>query len=411
MALLLCALLLLSFLCLSGARRRKHRFRSMKLGDSPEEDDLDLNDELSENDYWHELPASNLTQWYTPFDLCMLRNDTNHSVNSIMSHCEQEASIRQESLLPVRCRAGNSWPSKGEFCSSEDIPFTQRKNLRRAIIGYDDPFAKPLQKLFQGLVNEKSSLLLVGDSVMQQFYGAMACELEREKIWLDPSQFKNTDALKHVEMKISKGPHTIGESHAVPIKFLPIYHFVNGRWDRMPNASMHLLKTTVEDNLQKYEGLTILLNMGLHFVSNPVAKFTRDDYISQMTECLVFLNGVAQQYANKKVRVIWRETSAQHFPTPNGYWPGARYAPGMKLKCEPIADNSTEGDWRNADIRDIVHKEALKHVQIIPFYNVTLPLWSSHVNGHLRDCTHFCWSPMLYQSLFHLMADEVSDSV
>ena len=29
------------------------------------------------------------------------------------------------------------------------------------------------------------------------------------------------------------------------------------------------------------------------------------------------------------------------------------------------------------------------------------PLWNLHVNGHLRDCTHICWSPMLYQAFFH----------
>ena len=91
---------------------------------------------------------------------------------------------------------------------------------------------------------------------------------------------------------------------------------------------MHNLRTNVEEIVtgEDYDGLTILLNMGLHYVSNPVAHFTRKDYITQMTECLTYLNGVVLQYPKKKIRVLWRETSAQHFPTPNGYWPGVRYA-------------------------------------------------------------------------------------
>jgi hypothetical protein len=370
------------------------------------------------NEYWAE--SANLTAWYTGFDLCMLSDRTNNTVESIMQRCEQEATRRGEGLLPMRCRAGNSWPSKGEFCSSEDIPFAQRKNLQRAIIGYDDPSSRPLRKFFQGLANERSALLLVGDSVMQQFYGAMACELEREGVWTDPNNFKDTDSVKYVEMDVTRAASVqtgakerSAKSHGVRIKFLPIYHFVNGRWDRVANASMHNLRTNVEElaNSDEYDGITIIMNMGLHYVSNPVAQFTRPDYIAQMSEALSYLNKVVLQYPLKRIRVLWRETSAQHFPTPNGYWPGVRYAADMKLKCEAIADNSTTADWRNSDVRDIIRNKGLHQVEIIPFYNVTLPLWTSHVNGHLRDCTHFCWSPMLYQSLFHALADKVLSSL
>lgn len=401
-----------------GAQRRRAR-RRYRLNNGVEYEMFDEDGiEDTGNQFWAE--SQNLTTWYRGFDLCMLSNRTNNTVESIMQHCESEATARGETLLPMRCRAGNSWPSKGEFCSSEDIPFAHRKNLQRAIIGYDDPSAQPLRNFFQGLANERSALLLIGDSVMQQFYGATACELEREGIWTDPSHFQDTDSIKYVEMEVTNpAAERVGaaprdsKTHAVRIKFLPIYHFVNGRWDRIANASMHNLKTNVEEivNGNTYDGLTILLNMGLHYVSNPVAHFTREDYISQMTECLSYLNGLVLQHPKKKIRVLWRETSAQHFPTPNGYWPGVRYAASMKLRCSAIADNSTAADWRNSDVRDIIRNKKLSQVEIIPFYNVTLPLWTSHVNGHLRDCTHFCWSPMLYQSLFHSLAQQVHSSI
>lgn len=365
-----------------------------------------LKDESTKGrDYWQQ--SEHLEEWYTKLDLCILSNTTTASLESIMSFCEKEAADRGETPLPVRCRAGNSWPSKGEYCSPEDIPFSDRNNLRRAIVGYDDPSKHPLKAFFKGLAKERSSFLMVGDSVMQQFFGALACELEREGVWADPARFTNTDEMRYAGFPVTDPGEDKEKIYEVPMKFAPIYHFVNGRWDRIANASMHHLRKNVEDFLNGHDGLTVLINMGLHYVSNPIAHFTREDYISQMTGCLVYLNDIAKEYIpkGKKVRMLWRETSAQHFPTPNGYWPGVKYASEMKLQCNPIEDTTAAGDWRNSDVRAIIENNKLEHISIIPFYNVTLPLWSSHVNGHLRDCTHFCWSPMLYQSLFHALAE------
>jgi hypothetical protein len=49
-----------------------------------------------------------------------------------------------------------------------------------------------VNKFFRSLQAEKGALLLIGDSVMHQFFGAVACELEREGIWNDPTSFRNT---------------------------------------------------------------------------------------------------------------------------------------------------------------------------------------------------------------------------
>ena len=397
--------ILFTYILVAGSRIGAH-FKSSRGSNTLDFSELShMEDNKHRLQHWVE--SQHLEGWYTKLDLCIMSNTSNDTVKSIMNQCEAEAIARGEAHLlkqqPVRCRVGNSWPSKGEYCSSEDISFSDRKSLRKSIAGYDDPTLKPLKTFFSGIAKEKGALLLVGDSVMQQFYGAMACELEREGIWPDPSQFTNTDEMKYVHM-----PSGIEGSanYGVPIKFAPIYHFVNGRWDRVANASMHHLRKNVEDFIHAHDSVTVLINMGLHYVNNPVAHFTRQDYISQMTACLQYLNSVAEGgiKSNKKIRVLWRETSAQHFPTSNGYWPGVKYAAGMKLQCQPIADTTPTADWRNSDINTILHEHNLKNIQVVPFYNITLPLWTMHVNGHLRDCTHFCWSPMLYQSLFHALA-------
>jgi hypothetical protein len=175
-----------------------------------------------------------------------------------------------------------------------------------------------------------------------------------------------------------------------------------GKWDKMANASMHHLKKAIERMIGDRQGLTIMINVGLHYVINPEAHFSRIDYQQQVTMALHYLNDYVSS-SKKKVRVIWRETSAQHFPTSNGYWPGVRYAKDMKLRCTPINDTSPDADWRNNDVAAIIKANSFTNVKVMPFYEATLPMWSLHVNGFMRDCTHFCWSPMLYQSLFHSM--------
>jgi hypothetical protein len=115
--------------------------------------------------------------------------------------------------------------------------------LRRAIRGYDDPSSHPLRELFRLLSREKGALLLVGDSVMQQYYSAIACELEREGVWTDPNSFRNTDALKYVEVEVGSPP--------VPIKFLPIYHFVNGRFDRVVSVTFFGLTLTLSRRVER----------------------------------------------------------------------------------------------------------------------------------------------------------------
>jgi len=156
-----------------------------------------------------------------------------------------------------------------------------------------------------------------------------------------------------------------------------------------------------------YRTLVVIANMGLHYVDNPEKRFSRQDYQQQMTAALTYMHNFAiemeqplqhsssssdhSHHHNKRIHIIWRETSAQHFSTLNGYWPGIRFSHSLQRRCVPIKDPSPHADWRNRDIEDIISSKGLHKIRILRFYNTTVPLWSSHPNGHLRDCTHFCW--------------------
>ena len=269
----------------------------------------------------------NLTKWYTALDLCIINNSSRVSIDIIIDNCQKQTGI-SPSKQPHRCTVGNAWrgPSKAPFCSSEDLAYSDRTHFKNAIVGFDDPSQAPLKELFLKLKARNGALLLIGDSVQQQFMGAMACELEREGVWPDPRQFWNTDETKYVS--ISSADDKIVDSKSVkkegvPIKFAAIYHLVNGRYDRLPNASMHAMKTAVSNFVDNYDTVVIVINMGLHYVHSPlVTHFSRADYISQMTTALSYLNSVAQEQINKnsgkEIIILFRETTAQHFATPNG---------------------------------------------------------------------------------------------
>eukprot|EP01035_Chromulina_nebulosa_P033300 gene33300-44576_t len=248
---------------------------------------------------WSPLLESQLREWYTSYDMCMVQNSSKVDLRSVSAHCENvEGKPYQR---PIRCSVGNTWPSRSGFCAQDDIPFSDRDYFRQAVLGYEDAQRKPLRSFFEKLSRENGALLLIGDSVMQQFYSALACELERELVWKNPSKFTNTDELQYVKVSTSSGSEQSGSINnpAVQIKFLPIYHFVNGRFDRVANASMFHLKKTVESMIVNYESLVVVFNVGLHYVDNPVAHFTRADFQSQLTTAFKFLQHFAVTHSTR----------------------------------------------------------------------------------------------------------------
>jgi hypothetical protein len=265
---------------------------------------------------------------------------------------------------------------------------------------------------------------------MVQFFGAILCELERESVWKAPPKHRTRkDTMEHVPVLGTDGK-LLGK---VLVQFEPVYHLVNSRYDRVKDATMQHLNETVSKLLRHYDSLVVVANIGLHYIDPPKKSrdrggnynradkgFTREDYgsaIVRIGQALATRRAVALQQG-KKMRLFWRESSAQHFPTPTGYWPGVRYVAGVPVRCQPIQDRFN--DWRNIDLHGLFHKhtlaapvlpgEAVREIfsglpwEIVPFYNITFTMHNEHVNGRLRDCTHFCWTPMMHQSLFEQLS-------
>jgi hypothetical protein len=90
--------------------------------------------------------------------------------------------------------------------------------------------------------------------------------------------------------------------------------------------------------------------------------------------------------------LFWR-LYPQHFDTPNGYWSN------KATKCVPIKDKSPQADWRNYIVKEVIEKEGLHRINqsIIAVHDAFAELPRLHIFGDYRDCTHYCWTPLLYQ--------------
>jgi hypothetical protein len=146
----------------------------------------------------------------------------------------------------------------------------------------------------------------------------------------------------------------------------------------------------------------VVFDHGLHFPEDapPIKSF--DTAIDALLPA--FLHGI--RHSRSKL-VAWRETSAQHFGTPRGYWKSSDFV--NQSQCVPQKEE-TGGFWLpqmvracdranmtllNAFAKDFVAGMLPVHdnqIILLPFFNYTREL---HYN-HPSECTHYCSTPYLY---------------
>lgn len=67
-----------------------------------------------------------------------------------------------------------------------------------------------------------------------------------------------------------------------------------------------------------------------------------------------------------------------------------------------ISNFPLELDWRNVDVYNEIEKENLDAIRVIPFHELTMPLYNMHAsNPKFQDCTHYCYLPQMWQTIWH----------
>ena len=342
----------------------------------------------------------NITKWYQPWELCILNSSSLLGSAHIRDgECSNHAP--KDDMKAFRCRAGGLF--KRIPCRlAGDPPFSSKKHLLKAVVGYDNPSTMYLQSFVQNVIESSASLLFIGDSFMRQLLVAITCELEREQI----KKFTWDELFD--ELLVS--------NHSVPLRLKRI------DTNTLENSDMLAIEKYINDTFVTVHenSLFIVFNIGLHFQNLRMYK-------QKITLLFTYFSSLASSYPSKRFVICWMETISQHFNTTieslhvkNGYWsisiPKEVSNEQVTFNdCVPIRDSGIAYDWRNLAVRDYldIHSDYFNDSNVIfvtlPMRALTLPLHDTHNRGGGQDCTHYCWSPMMYQAVFHFLSEASSE--
>jgi len=240
----------------------------------------------------------------------------------------------------------------------------------KVIEGYDDPSARPIENIFRLLMRANGSLVMIGDSVHEQFAQAMTCQAEREN--LKGYDWKNgweTDIGAIVDGKVAP------------------YHFLKSFYLNEPQMKADLLQL-----IPNYDFVMVLFNTGLHYNNNSANDHDAKHYKRVMVEFFEFLSSLKFRFEHKKFVYVWKEATAQHFQTSNGYYAGRGELNMDEGDCVEIRDKSMQNDWRNYIVHDLLDSQVIfngsnEDFFVLPMLNWTKDLWPFHVN--LMTCGRF----------------------
>lgn len=390
--------------------------------------------------FWVPLEIKDLSQWYSPLDVCLLSapsfglfdmgmtfaNESvfegSHLTQQLLPQMYRRHRYRQnkkgnKSLANEKLRANaiisieRNWTwrcrkqflptrrtSSPLFCriSNCQFPIASHTYFRKALhpkitskISRSD-----LVKRLMRMSIENEGLAFIGDSISKQNIEALACELTKN----DESKLSgNMTSFDHIRV--------IWKNQSIAAFPLNLYYIpFNGiRPSESSNFSTTQHKhhrTSLSDLKKKVEavrsthprGVTLVVSIGSSYYSR--MKF-RDDIAS----ILDWLDDMGRPSNTSRHRVLFRENAAQHWNhTEHGYQTVDGSTAGEW--CTPLQDAHASLDWRNREVASYIHNEGLENIEIIPFRNITAPLFNMHAKSklsHSLDCTNFCFFPQLWQ--------------
>ena len=115
---------------------------------------------------WQDLTPTEIKQWYTPTDLCMLQSEDRASYPQTV-RAEKCAAV-SGGVRKLQCGVGFSGSSIGNKGAPCFPPFVSRSSFLKGIVGYTDPLPKPLLEMLWNLHRTNMTMVWLGDSLMRQ---------------------------------------------------------------------------------------------------------------------------------------------------------------------------------------------------------------------------------------------------
>jgi hypothetical protein len=290
------------------------------------------------------------------------------------------------------------------------------------------------------------TLYLIGDSVSHQHFFDLHCDLLRyglEAQWVDDKHIiiGNLDSF----MK----NHSVTFNHSVlrpaeikPLSFptFRIEIFAFGGYDGFNTIFPSIEKTF---NEQPPSSFVALFNVGLHFNHH-----SNQPELLKQVYSRAFRVALDNWITKNRQFFMFRETSAQHWPTVDGGYGGVqipdppsvnpaddpvkqqfltprresfsyadlsgRYPPSLfHTSCKPILTKEQYDmqNWRNDLARKMLNEidPGNKEIPIIPFFDLTVARHDFHVKT--SDCTHFCHGPMLWVPVISEMYSQLEEAL
>ena len=323
--------------------------------------------------YWVDLDASSLSDWFTPFDLCMLRfKDENITTyNEIRRNCSDSLEKTSINKYEHFCSIGTSL---GRNC---DGPFEKRSYFKKRL--HDDNLGDPqsgtLNRALYRIASRNRTVIFIGDGISRQNQWALICEMMRIANVTVEGDFYGS-RLRIIWNKLNLKI----DIHFIYVRSLKTFSIKS-------NTS---LQDKVNVIYKQYNGAVFIANVGAWYNS-------RDKYRDDIAPFLQWLS----KYGEHNL-IFFRETAAQHWNhTNNGYF--ARDGSAHDGECVALADSTPHKDWRNHDVKQYIRNEQLDaYFHLIPFRDITSPLHDMHPSGaEGKDCTHYCYFPQLWQPVWN----------
>lgn len=357
---------------------------------------------------WRPLSASELQAWYSPVERCMLaNNDTAQPTNHLKQRCGDRSRY-------LGCHVGMGY--HGVPCFA---PLAGRSGFLSGFEGFTDASARPLERLVHGLVRGNASLVLIGDSLMRQRWQWLECEFKREN-----AANQVFSVLGSLKEKLPCRTHARLRVHD-STRFVDLFSLalteLRARCGPELGRISHLENTNliVQQINERNQSALILVNVGLWWSD-------RKRFADAMPSVAEWLQGLVRMHPRNQV--VFVESTAQHWLAPDGsgYYGHGYHAKQHGLEAEAAnlsatdahswhtkvacrASNLTEAlDWRNS-IASQALRSAGPRVRFFGLNGTTARLADMHISHpHKVDCTHYCYAPLLWQPLWHLLADAVA---
>jgi len=268
-----------------------------------------------------------------------------------------------------------------------------------------------LQKLALRNDTTTTRILLLGDSVSLQVFLGLQCKLFLAGLLTNQSSYA-----------LVKG---WGKCRAWP--WLTICFHESGRADSLkwtPTSSKSGFEVLQDDLHLRSElerGDVVILNEGVHH-----RKGRDDKELKRILGHIIATKRSIQRLQHLGVKLLWRETLAQHFNTTTGAYPHHSFGDPLWLPCDQIPDPSFVIE-RNQQVSSMVRGAG---ISVIPTFNASMNVssYNEHPSSAITreehvlevnrtgvaqkaDCTHFCEPSQTLDTVIERVIQSISEVI